>query len=233
MSYSGAGASRRIMLPEGTVRIDDKEFEEVRVPAAIPSPADSSEKLVPISEFDEWAQAAFTGIKNLNRVQSKVFEAAYHSNENLLICAPTGAGKTNIALMCILHEIAQYYRNGVIQRDKFKIVYVAPMKALAQEMVENFSKRLKPLGVVVKELTGDMQLTRKEIAETQMIVTTPEKWDVITRKTSDMALAQLVRLLILDEVHLLHEDRGPVIETIVARTLRQVLHPFFFLIHHT
>jgi len=31
-----------------------------------------------------------------------------------------------------------------------------------------------------------------------------------------------VRLLIIDEVHLLHEDRGPVIEILVARTLRQV-----------
>ena len=39
-----------------------------------------------------------------------------------------------------------------------------------------------PLGLVVRELTGDMQLTKKELAETQMIVTTPEKWDVITRK---------------------------------------------------
>ena len=27
-----------------------------------------------------------------------------------------------------------------------------------------------------------MQLTRAEIAETQIIVTTPEKWDVVTRK---------------------------------------------------
>lgn len=55
-----------------------------------------------------------------------------------------------------------------------------------------------------------------------MIVTTPEKWDVITRKSSDMALATLVKLLIIDEVHLLNDDRGPVIETLVARTLRQV-----------
>lgn len=56
-----------------------------------------------------------------------------------------------------------------------------------------------------------------------MLVTTPEKWDVITRKsTGDTALSQLVRLLIIDEVHLLHDDRGPVIETLVARTLRQV-----------
>lgn len=57
----------------------------------------------------------------------------------------------------------------------------------------------------------------------QMLVTTPEKWDVVTRKSvGDVALSQIVRLLILDEVHLLHEDRGPVLESLVARTIRQV-----------
>lgn len=63
-----------------------------------------------------------------------------------------------------------------------------------------------------------------------MLVTTPEKWDVVTRKSvGDVALSQIVRLLILDEVHLLHEDRGPVLESLVARTLRQVSpFPFFF-----
>ena len=48
---------------------------------------------------------------------------------------------------------------------------------------------------------GDMQLTRREIDETQIIVTTPEKWDVITRKTSDGSLVSLVKLLIIDEVY--------------------------------
>lgn len=56
----------------------------------------------------------------------------------------------------------------------------------------------------------------------QMIVTTPEKWDVITRKSSDMSLSMLVKLLIIDEVHLLNDERGAVIEALVARTLRQV-----------
>lgn len=56
------------------------------------------------------------------------------------------------------------------------------MKALAAEMTSNFSHRLHCLGVVVKELTGDMQLTKSEILQTQMLVTTPEKWDVVTRK---------------------------------------------------
>lgn len=151
-----------------------------------------------------------------------MFETAYKSNENMLICAPTGAGKTNVAMMTMLHEIGQHFRGGYLHKDEFKLIYVAPMKALAAEMTESFGKRLQPLGVVVRELTGDMQLTKKEIAETQVIVTTPEKWDVITRKSTDVALTQLVKLLIIDEVHLLHEDRGPVIESIVARTLRTV-----------
>lgn len=63
-----------------------------------------------------------------------------------------------------------------------QIVYICPMKALAAEMTSNFNKKLQCLGITVKEVTGDMQLTRREIMETQILVTTPEKWDVITRK---------------------------------------------------
>ena len=42
------------------------------------------------------------------------------------------------------------------------------MKALAAEMTDSFHKRLSPLGLRVRELTGDMQLTKKEIEETQV-----------------------------------------------------------------
>ena len=72
------------------------------------------------------------------------------------------------------------------------------MKALAAEMTKTFSKKLSALGITVKELTGDMQLTKQEISQTQMLVVTPEKWDVVTRKsTGDTGLSQLVRLLII------------------------------------
>ena len=75
------------------------------------------------------------------------------------------------------------------------------MKALASEMTRGFGKRLQPLGLSVRELTGDMQLTKAEIMATNMLVTTPEKWDVVTRKsTGDVSLTQLVKLLIIDEV---------------------------------
>ena len=74
----------------------------------------------------------------------------------------------------------------------------------------------------VRELTGDINLTKGEIDATQIIVTTPEKWDIITRKSGERTYTQLVRLLIIDEIHLLHDGRGPVLESLVARTVRQV-----------
>lgn len=209
-------------LPQGTARKHYKGYEEVIIPPTPTATMKPGEKLIEIKELDEFAQAAFRGYKSLNRIQSRIFQTTYNTNENILVCAPTGAGKTNIAMIAVLHEIGQHFKDGYLHKDEFKIVYVAPMKALAAEVTSTFGKRLAPLNMIVKELTGDMQLSRTELEETQMIVTTPEKWDVITRKSSDMSLSMLVKLLIIDEVHLLNDDRGPVIEALVARTLRQV-----------
>lgn len=162
-------------------------------------------------------------MNKLNRIQSKMCKAALYTSENLLLCAPTGAGKTNVAMLTMLNILGQHKKvDGNIDLSGFKIVYVAPMKALVQEVVKNFGKRLSSYGVSVRELSGDSSLTRHQISETQVLVTTPEKWDVITRKGDGRAYTQLVRLIIMDEIHLLHDERGPVLETIVSRTIRQV-----------
>ncbi|KAL7638072.1 UNVERIFIED_CONTAM: hypothetical protein RMT77_011697 [Armadillidium vulgare] len=219
---AGFIAGTKLYLPEGFKRSSDNVKEEVEIPTSDPAPADVGSKFIAVSDLDEVGRIAFRNCETLNRIQTVVYPIAYHTNENLLICAPTGAGKTNIAMLTVIHQIRQHIDCGVIQKDKFKIVYVAPMKALAAEMARNFSKRLEPLGILVRELTGDMHLTKQEIMATNMIITTPEKWDVTTRKPGDTQLSQLVKLLIIDEVHLLHGDRGPVLETLVARTLRMV-----------
>ena len=141
----------------------------------------------------------------------------------MLVCAPTSAGKTNIALLSILRTIADHRDNQTNQIDltKFKIVYIAPMKALVSEVTGNLSNRLKCLGITVKELTGDVHLSKSQIEETQVIISTPEKWDIITRKTGERLFVELVKLVIIDEIHLLSDSRGPVLESIIARTIRQ------------
>ncbi|KAL0296225.1 UNVERIFIED_CONTAM: DExH-box ATP-dependent RNA helicase DExH12 [Sesamum radiatum] len=216
-------ANKKCELPVGSYRNHRKGYEEVHVPALKPVPLASGEKLVKISDMPDWAQPAFKGMSQLNRVQSKVYETALFSAENILLCAPTGAGKTNVAMLTILQQIAlNMNEDGSINHNNYKIVYVAPMKALVAEVVGNLSNRLEQYGVKVKELSGDQTLTRQQIEETQIIVTTPEKWDIITRKSGDRTYTQLVKLLIIDEIHLLHDNRGPVLESIIARTVRQI-----------
>lgn len=121
------------------------------------------------------------------------------------------------------HRDVTHESSSVLETGK-KAVYIAPMKALAQEVVEKFSSKLKKLGLIVRELTGDMQLTRAEAESANVIVTTPEKWDVVTRKSGndDNSLGNQCGLLIIDEVHLLADDRGAVIESVVARMHRLV-----------
>lgn len=62
-----------------------------------------------------------------------------------------------------------------------------------------------------------MNLSKQEISETHIIVSTPEKWDVVTRKTDGMM--DLVNVMIIDEIHLLNDERGLVLECLVARAL--------------
>ncbi|PNY25026.1 helicase mug81 [Tolypocladium capitatum] len=229
-------------LPVGSQRHQFDKYEEYSIPAGRKGTLGPGERLIEISELDGLCRNTFKGYKTLNRMQSLVFPVGYKTNENMLICAPTGAvstppappqGKTDAAMLTILHTIGQHVFPNPVQDasatefavdvDDFKIVYVAPMKALAAEVTEKLGKRLAWLGVKCREYTGDMQLTKSEIVQTQIIVTTPEKWDVVTRKGSgDTELVQKVRLLIIDEVHMLHDERGAVLESLVARTERQV-----------
>ncbi|KAL7418739.1 Pre-mRNA-splicing helicase BRR2 [Cryptotrichosporon argae] len=216
---------KKVKLPEGSFKRQFKGYEEIHVPEPKRREVVDNERL-PVSDMPDWTQPVWRSAKTtkLNVIQSKVYPIAFGTSEPMLICAPTGAGKTNCAALTMLRTIGQFRDTdtGVIDRDAFKIIYVSPMKALVQEQVAAFAARFRDLDIRVAELTGDSQLTKQQISETQIIVTTPEKWDVITRKSTDTSYTNLVRLIIVDEIHLLHDDRGPVLESILARTIRRV-----------
>ncbi|KAF7968038.1 hypothetical protein HWV62_32144 [Athelia sp. TMB] len=225
MAFSQGGhlmSNKKCKLPDGSFKRARKGYEEIHVSAPKQKPVTQGE-IVPVSDLPAWAREAFT-VPTLNRIQSKLFPVAFGTDEPILLCAPTGAGKTNVAMLTILNEMSKWRdeATGTFALDQFKIVYIAPMKALVQEMVGNFNQRLNVFGMKTGELTGDSQMTKQQIAETQIIVTTPEKWDVITRKSTDTSYTNLVRLIIIDEIHLLHDERGPVLESVIARTIRRM-----------
>ena len=150
-------------------KIDEEDNDEFKFVQITPPPKEPYGKkdLIPIMDLPQWAQRAFGTATHLNQIQSKVYQSAFTSSRNILISAPTGSGKTNIALLTILREVSQHISSEGsdwnMANKQFKIIYIAPLKALAAEIVGKFQSALAYLKIKVRELTGDMNLSKQEI----------------------------------------------------------------------
>lgn len=148
----------------------------------------------------------------LNAVQSKCFPVVFESDDNFVLSSPTGSGKTAVLELAICRLLLS-------TNSDFKIVYQAPIKALCSERLRDWQKKFATLGLKCLELTGDTQEgVLQGIQHASIIITTPEKWDNITRRWRDHEkLMRLVRLFLIDEVHTLRDSRGATLEAVVSR----------------
>ncbi|CUS11806.1 unnamed protein product [Tuber aestivum] len=148
-----------------------------------------------------------------NAVQSKCFPLVYGSDDNVVLSSPTGSGKTAILELAICRLSVR------MEPGSYKIVYQAPTKALCSERKRDWEKRFSVIGLSCTELTGDTQQSQlRNVKDGDIIVTTPEKWDSMTRRWEDhRKLLEMVRLFLIDEVHILKEDRGATLEVVVSR----------------
>lgn len=147
---------------------------------------------------------------HFNPIQTQIFHTLYHTDKNVLLGAPTGSGKT------IAAEIALFRVFNT--KPGAKTVYIAPLKALVRERVDDWKIKIeRNMGRRVVELTGDVTPDISSIMSADVIVTTPEKWDGVSRGWPSRSYVREVALIIIDEIHLLGEDRGPVLEMIVSR----------------
>ncbi|KFW04798.1 putative ATP-dependent DNA helicase HFM1, partial [Eurypyga helias] len=138
-----------------------------------------------------------------------------YTDRNFVICAPTGSGKTamlELAITRLLMESPLPWLN-------IKVVYMAPIKALCSQRFDDWKEKFGPIGLSCKELTGDTVVDDLfEIHHAHVIITTPEKWDSMTRRWRDNSIVQLVRLFLIDEVHVIKdESRGATLEVVVSR----------------
>jgi replicative superfamily II helicase len=56
----------------------------------------------------KYCRKAFGYTKALNQIQTIVYPVAFKESRSMIIAAPTGAGKTNVALLTILREVSQH-----------------------------------------------------------------------------------------------------------------------------
>ena len=165
-----------------------------------------------------------------NQMQSELANVLAYSDDNIVVSAPTGAGKTALFEMAMARFFSLNLQRQTRKLDEHqlvdksqKIVYVSPSKALCDERYEDWSARLASmnLGIQVALITGDgdPSASYKDLAQANLVLTTPEKWDSLIRRwTENFFLFASVKLFLVDEVHLVADDsRGWCLESIVCR----------------
>ena len=83
--FESVGWGRKTAMPKGTTRKECDGYEEVFVPMARRDGQKGADELVEIADLPDYARMVFRSIKRLNRLQSRVFDTAFYSNENLLV----------------------------------------------------------------------------------------------------------------------------------------------------
>lgn len=145
-----------------------------------------------------------------NPIQTQVFNAVYNFDENVFIGAPTGSGKTTIAEFAILRLFSQ--------NPEGRCVYLVPKDALAELIFADWHNKFgQLLGKKVVLLTGETGTDLKLLAKGQVVITTAEKWDVLSRRWKQRKNVQNINLFIVDELHLIGGEDGPVIEIVCSR----------------
>ncbi|KAH1038633.1 hypothetical protein J1N35_040376 [Gossypium stocksii] len=159
-----------------------------------------------------------------NSLQSECFPVCFLSDVNMVISAPTGSGKTVLFELCILRLLSRFISGDgrfVHIKGTLKTIYIAPSKALVQEKLRDWTQKFGSLGISCLELTGDNDsYSTRNIQEADIILTTPEKFDAVTRyriKDGGLSFFSDISLLLIDEVHLLNDLRGATLEAIVSR----------------
>ncbi|HII86188.1 TPA: DEAD/DEAH box helicase [Candidatus Bathyarchaeota archaeon] len=154
------------------------------------------------------------GITELYPPQEEAVQEGVLDWKNLILASPTASGKTLVAELCGLKHVLE--RGG-------KVVYLTPLRALANEKYEEFKKytslrRNDGKRVSIGISTGDFDSTDGWLERYDIIVTTNEKADSLLRHRTRWM--DEISLIVADEIHLLNEaERGPTLEVVLARLM--------------
>ena len=150
------------------------------------------------------------GYSELYPPQEESIKAGLLDGKNILVSAPTASGKTLIAILAIINFLS---------KNKGKVVYLCPLRALAAEKFSEFKKLEKiDFGrkIKVQISTGDFESKDKNLGESDILILTNEKMDSIIRHGSEWV--DDVGLVIADEIHLIgNDDRGPALEITLTK----------------
>lgn len=143
------------------------------------------------------------GLESPNETQEAAIPRVL-AGESVLLIAPTGAGKTEAALLPVLDRLVRSKSQGI------RLLYVTPLRALNRDVERRIAWWAGKLGLRVEVRHGDTppQARRKQaLKPPDILVTTPETLQAILPAKVMRRHLGHVKHVIIDEVHQLAKDR--------------------------
>jgi len=149
------------------------------------------------------------GYTKLYPPQEDAVKVGVLDGKSVLVSVPTASGKTLIAMLAAISHLS---------KNKSKVIYLTPLRALASEKFEEFKKLEKINGSKIKVAisTGDSNSTDNKLEDADVIILTNETMDAMM--TFQKSWIYEIGLVISDEIHLIGDSgRGPTLEMILTR----------------
>jgi helicase len=170
--------------------------------------SESATPVTPASTLVPAELVPFLPYRTLNQAQAEVVPEILGHDQNLLVVAPTGAGKTVMGMVAALRAVLQQGR---------KAAWLVPQRSLTDELDRELAS-WRAQGLRVERLSGEYAIDTTRIRHADMWVATTEKFEALCRTAALRESLAEVGALVVDEVHMLGDAaRGPVLEALLTR----------------
>lgn len=152
----------------------------------------------------------------------------------IVVNLPTSSGKTFIAEFRILQALNQF------DREQGWAAYVAPTRALVNQICTRLRRDFSPLGINVERVSPALEVDGleatlltdpAEATHFRVLVTTPEKLDLLLRGGWEDRIGRPLTLVVVDEAHnLAQQRRGIKLELLLATINRECRYAQFLLL---
>lgn len=156
------------------------------------------------------------------------------AQRSAVVSLPTSSGKTLIAEFRIVQSLSLFRVAGGF------VAYVAPTRALVNQVARRLRHDLAPLGINVEKVSPALEVDGVEAellsdanTETRfdVLVTTPEKLDLLIRGSWIARTERPLSLVVVDEAHNISEsNRGLKLELMLATINRELRDSQFLLL---